>query len=915
LGKWDSQYKDIAGMVNKMISGQPGYGRYALNGVGRICAYRPISGSRVGWTLAVVAPIVESPMQDVRKGLMIVVALCLPLSLIASLFSSAILEKPYKKANEMLVALGCRTQQLHTINDAAELLLRSEMENFKDDLWHCMEMITRSVDMDRMYVWKNYTKDGELYCSQRYEWSGDGIEPQQGKNVTVGISYAADLPGWEEKLSTGEPVCGLVRNFPEDIQALLIPQGIVSILVIPVFLQGSFWGFIGFDDCLRERDFTCDEQSLLCSGSLMVANAILHNEIMEKLVSAQEEAVASTAAKSDFLANMSHEMRTPLNAIIGLSELTLDADGVGGEAEENLIKIYNAGMMLLSLINDILDLSKIESGKFELIAAEYDTPSLINDTITFNVVRIGSKPIKFKPIIDQELPDRLFGDEMRVKQVFNNLLSNAFKYTKKGSVDWTVSFERDGQDVWLISSVKDSGIGISPENIEKLFTDYSQVDTRSNRKIEGTGLGLAITKRLVELMGGTISVESEYGQGTTFTVRLRQDFIGSEPIGAQVVENLKSFKYTDLRRDRSAKLVRSYIPYAAVLVVDDVATNLDVARGMMKPYGIRADCVSSGQAAIDLIRSGEVKYNAIFMDHMMPGMDGIEALRIIREEIDAEYAKTVPIIALTANAITGNEELFLAKGFQAFLSKPIDILQLDAAINRWVRDKDLEIEFASAQAAQDAPAGQDVSDEAGGFDAQKFAEWQIDGLDFDKGLARFCNDAQSYLSILRSYASNTPPLLEKAVNCKEEGLNDYAIIVHGIKSSSRSIGAEIIGEKAEELERAAKAGDREFVEINNDAFIQMAEKLIADMSVMLAGLDGGNPKPRKAEPDAGVLADLLKACVEYDIDEVDKAMVELERFEYESSELVEWLRKQVSIVDFKRIVKRLSSEANMASNF
>ncbi|MDR3279390.1 MAG: response regulator [Synergistaceae bacterium] len=916
LGKRDSRYKGIAGIVNNMISGQPGYGRYALNGAGRICAYRPISGSRVGWTLAVVAPITESPIQDVRKGLMIVVALCLPLGLIASFFASKIIEKPYIKANEMVIALENQTERLLTINDAASLLLHSDAGHFKGDILNCMEMMAGCVNADRVYIWKNQTKDGQLYCSQLYEWSG-GAEPQQDKGITRNISYSAKLPGWKERLSSGHCVNGVVRNFPPEVRAQLALRGIASILVIPVFLKGSFWGFIGFDDCRREREFTIDEESSLRSGSLMVADAILRNEMMLKIIQAQEQAVASTEAKSDFLANMSHEMRTPLNAIIGLAEITLDTDEAQGDAKENLIKIYNSGMMLLSLINDILDLSKIESGKFELIPLEYDTPSLINDTITLNSVRVGSKPIKFNLIIDETLPCKLFGDEMRIKQIFNNILSNAFKYTKEGLVDWSVSCEREGNSVWLVSSVKDTGMGIRPKDIEKLFSDYSQVDMKSNRKIEGTGLGLAITRRLAEMMGGAITVESEYGKGSTFTVRLRQGFVDDTNIGAEVAENLRGFQYADLRRDRSAKLVRPYIPYARVLVVDDVATNLDVARGMLKPYGMKIDCVTSGPAAIELIRSGEEKYNAIFMDHMMPGMDGIEALRIIRGEIDTEYAKTVPIIALTANAISGNEEAFLKKGFQAFLSKPIDIMQMDATVNHWVRDKNLEKELSLSQA--DEPDNLDRrggSDRRSGFGRRELDKWQISGLDFEKGLDRFGGDEESYMDVLKSYASNTPPLLDKALKCTEEGLPDYAIIVHGIKSSSRSIGAEMIGGQAEALEHAAKAGDIAFVLLNNDAFIQAAQKLIADMSVMLWSFEEKNPKPRKAAPDAGVLADLLQSCEEYDIDGVDKAMAALEGCEYESgSELVGWLRGQVNAMGFKQIVERLSGNVTPACNF
>ncbi|MDR1950211.1 MAG: response regulator, partial [Spirochaetaceae bacterium] len=396
------------------------------------------------------------------------------------------------------------------------------------------------------------------------------------------------------------------------------------------------------------------------------------------------KAEAASRAKSEFLATMSHEIRTPLNAIIGLSEIELQKN-LAADVRSDLEKIHNSGSILLGIINDILDISKIEAGSFELIPVEYDTPSLLNDTVQLNIVRIGSKPITFSLDIDETLPARLFGDELRVKQILNNLLSNAFKYTREGLVKLRLKWEQREDDAYLVFTVEDTGQGIKPEDMDKLFSEYSQLDTRANRKIEGTGLGLSITRRLTEMMGGTITVESEYGRGSIFTVGLRQGIVGDQPIGKELAENLMSFRFIETRRNRGRNLVRSYMPYGKVLVVDDVVTNLDVARGLMLPYGLTIDCVNNGREAIDRIRNGAIQYDAVFMDHMMPGIDGIEATRIIRKEIGTEYAKTVPIIALTANALAGNEEMFLAAGFNAFIAKPIDIMRLDVILNQWVR--------------------------------------------------------------------------------------------------------------------------------------------------------------------------------------------------------------------------------------
>jgi PAS domain S-box-containing protein len=412
---------------------------------------------------------------------------------------------------------------------------------------------------------------------------------------------------------------------------------------------------------------------------------------------AEDEAKNASKAKSRFVANMSHEMRTPMNVIVGLTDLMLEEEGTPGNIKETLKKINTAGNTLMGLINDVLDISKVEAGKLELMPVEYDVPSLLNDIITLNTIRIGEKPIVFKLDINEELPATLFGDDLRIKQVLNNLLSNAFKYTKEGTVTLGVSVHTGDTShsplptphslaIWITFYVSDTGIGIREEDVAKLFTDYNQVDTRANRAIEGTGLGLSITKKFVGLMGGEISVESEYGKGTTFCVRIPQGFVTAKPIGKEVIENLQSFHYADKKKSAQEKLVRANLRYARVLVVDDFPMNLDVAAGMLRKYKMTVDCVLSGQEAVNLIAAGRPVYDAVFMDHMMPEMDGIQATKIIRA-LGKEYAEKVPIIALTANAVAGNEQMFLDNGFNAFLSKPINVMTLDAIIQKWVRNK------------------------------------------------------------------------------------------------------------------------------------------------------------------------------------------------------------------------------------
>jgi CheY-like chemotaxis protein len=645
---------------------------------------------------------------------------------------------------------------------------------------------------------------------------------------------------------------------------------------------------------------------LISGGAIFVLGAIVAffaAEVIarpfESLREMKRIAEDASAAKSAFLANTSHEMRTPLNAIIGLSQLSLDMGHVQGEVAENLEKIYVSGTMLLGIVNDLLDIAKIESGKFELIPVDYDVPSMINDTRSLNVSRIADRPIVFELTVDETLPSRLHGDELRVKQIFNNLLSNACKYTREGRIDWLIGWEQEGDNIWLTSSIKDTGIGIRPEDIDKLFADYQQIDIRSNRQIQGTGLGLAITRRLVEAMGGSISVDSVFGEGSTFEVRIRQKLVSDTPIGPVTSEALQSFCYSVGGRMRGRNLVRVRMPYAKVLVVDDVQTNLDVARGILKLYGMQVDCVTSGLEAIKLIRAAEVKYDAILMVHMMPVMDGIEATQIIREEIGSDYARTVPIIALTANAIIGNEEMFLKCGFQAFLTKPMDMMRLDTVLRQWVRRKELEGE-GQAPPAQAAEA---VHDD--GVDKEAL---RIDGIDWAAGLGRFGGEKSVYLSVIRSYAVNTALLLERIRDVNAQTLSDYAIIVHGIKGSSYGIEARDIGKQAETLEHAAKAGDIGFVRLNTPPFIEAANALLDRIRASLSDdASGSKGKPGRHAPDEDLLARMEKAAEDFRIDEMEKIMQELAGFEYETQpELIAWLREQVDRMEFAAIRERLA---------
>jgi signal transduction histidine kinase/CheY-like chemotaxis protein len=453
------------------------------------------------------------------------------------------------------------------------------------------------------------------------------------------------------------------------------------------------------------------------------SNAILELTVQERtkeLVEQTKIALHASKAKSEFLATMSHEIRTPLNAVIGLSEIELRGN-LPDSSMNNIMQIHQSGSSLLGIINDILDISKIEAGAFELVPVVYDTAQFINDTVNLNRVRIGSKPINFVLEINGDFPKKLVGDELRVKQILNNLLSNAVKYTRKGTVTLSVSSPstespfsikglpsiedrslakgvRDNEAI-LHFAVQDTGMGIRAEDLPKLFSGYTQLDVKANRTIEGTGLGLEITKNLVEMMDGNITVESEYGIGSIFTVTLVQGLVNSEGIGEKTAEELRNFRYVNNRKE--IDIIPTLMPYGKVLVVDDVEVNIMVVEGLLEPYGLKIDSATSGQIAIEKICSASPPYDLVFMDHLMPGMDGIETTKVIRaweqeQEQGVEFPQEtprsakqtrVPIIALTANALAGNMEMFLSAGFDGFISKPIDVIQVDKVLNKWVRDK------------------------------------------------------------------------------------------------------------------------------------------------------------------------------------------------------------------------------------
>jgi len=811
-----------------------------------------------------------------------------------------------------------------------------------------------------------------------------------------------------------------------------------------------------------------------------------------------EVAEAANQSKSSFLANMSHEIRTPMNAIMGITDILMQNENVSpDEMSEGLDKIYTSCDMLLGIINDLLDFSKIEAGKLDIIPAQYSVASLINDSVHLNMMRISSKPIKFDLHVDESIPAKLIGDELRIKQILTNLLSNAFKYTDTGKVTLSIISESEAESVTLIISVQDTGRGMNKKQLEKLFDEYTRFDEGTNRTVEGTGLGLSITQRLINLMNGEIHVESEPGKGTLVTVRLPQGMIDTDVLGIEVAEKLQQFRQNGFSHREKIKFVREPMPYGSVLIVDDVETNLFVAVRLMRPYKLRIETAMNGREAIEIIKSGKV-YDIVFMDHMMPEMDGIGATTHLRG-----LGYTGPIVALTANAVAGQSDIFLASGFDAFISKPIDVAQLDSVLNKYIRDKqppgvieatrlqknagetdggadiqpkvdllllesfirdtrkavavldelsqnavwfeneedlrkyiiavhgmksvlgsigeselsnfaykleqggrerdfgliklgaseflkelrtlldkleqehgtdtdadgmDEDIEslrdklFAvgkmcadyNRKSSLDVLAGiincsketrtildkvkehvlrtefeeaeRMVSEYAAGLSSRsvlalsdaelltcgqtgtRLIDRRIAGLDITRGLERYEGDEAVYMKVLRSYAASVSHMLEVIDNVSKDKLDDYTIIVHGIKGASYDIFADQIGKYAEQLENAAKNNDYSYIRRHNPPFMETVRIFINDIADMLTAIDAENPKPQKDKPDDEVLLKLCAACQRYDMDGVDAAMEEIEHYQYDKDGgLTAWLRESVDMMNLTQIVEKLSA--------
>ncbi len=725
----------------------------------------------------------------------------------------------------------------------------------------------------------------------------------------------------------------------------------VSETVYNLFLTGS--GEIRIDGHYFERTVTPLKQNgKIKDWCVILRDMTQQRAMMEELKEAKRRAEEANESKSNFLSNMSHEIRTPMNAIVGMTEILLRSEQ-GGQERGYLVNIKNSSAALLNIINDILDFSKIESGKLEIIEEDYEPMSMLNDLGIIFLTRIGEKPVELLFDIDKDMPQKLCGDSLRIRQVIINIVNNAIKFTESGYVKLAIWLTpiNDGEMVDFAVSVRDTGQGIRQEDMDKLFGSFQQVDTKKNRNKEGTGLGLSISRQLVELMGGQIGVKSEYGKGSTFYFHIPQKVIG-ENKAAQCAERavIGGFMENEIVLDQLKKIAQDYgidyangsaqcvdfffmdvsvyqkwragerldciipesaricvlqnplqedvpddgvivvnkplytmnfcqvinhedvgvmetndgmdftAPNADILIVDDNEMNLKVARGLLQPLEMRIDTADSGKRAIDMVQKKH--YDIVFMDHMMPVMDGVETTRYIRNLSD-EYLSKVPIIALTANAMAGAKDIFLEAGMNDFIPKPIELKTICAKIRKWLPDG-LVQRYQSAKADQ---SGDKTWDELP----------VIEGIDTAEGVKN-SGSPELFMNLLGDFYKLIDIKAAKIEKCLADGMiHDYTIEVHGLKNTARMIGAMQLSELFYKMEQCGNAQDIETIVRENPAVME----LYRSYKPVLEPYGRANEQEKRAVPRSEIieaLENLIHAMDGFDLDGADGALAILEEY-------------------------------------
>lgn len=593
---------------------------------------------------------------------------------------------------------------------------------------------------------------------------------------------------------------GLLAEMPADFR--------IRNMVISLAIVSAIFGTI-----FKYQDYAYRKQNRL----------LLDQE--KKLRETMEDLKVASRAKSEFLANMSHEIRTPINGILGMNTMLLKECN-DDNLKEYALNIQSASHTLLSIINSILDISKIESGKMEILLNNYELFSVLNDCYNMVVTKAEDKNLNFRLDVDENLPVGLLGDEVRIRQIINNLLSNAVKYTEQGFVKLTVGFEpldcdtlEVGSKILLKIAVSDSGKGIKCEDQSKLFQMFQRIDEMKNRNVEGTGLGLNLSRKLVDMMDGEIHVISEYGSGSTFFVSIPQVVKNPDKMG-----NF-SEKYRSLASKQELPKVHLEAAGKRILVVDDVKMNLKVVEGLLKDTGMQVDAVLSGRQALEMVQKNN--YDMIFLDHMMPEMDGVETMRLMRS-LPGNKNEKVPVVMFTANAIIGAREYYLKEGFSDYLSKPVREQELLFLIRKYLNHSDGNEKRVDGDSSAESSSASDLKEKKSTY--EKICA--LRELDAQSGLELCMNDESFYIEMLQEYlAGNKSEELEKFFVAAD--WKNYRIVVHALKSTSLTIGAKKLSEEAKALEMACSSGDVAFVKCNHGSMMKNYQVVIKKINEAL----------------------------------------------------------------------------------
>ena len=644
---------------------------------------------------------------------------------------------------------------------------------------------------------------------------------------------------------------------------------------------------------------------VLLGGCILVVNWVISRMIYwqrnanEELRRAAESAIQGEQAKSRFLSNMSHEIRTPINAILGMNEMIL-REYTDSQLLTYSGNIRNSGRMLLTLVNDILDMSKIESGKMEIILTEYKTADLFLDLWNVIYLRAKDKNLTLSFTLDETMPDTLYGDDVRVKQVVANLLTNAVKYTHKGGVKLHAVYEKMGEDmITLIISVQDTGIGIKKEDIGKLFENFQRLDEDKNRNIEGTGLGMSIATMLLKMMDGDIDVESVYQEGSTFTVRIPQKVISDKPVG----------DFESIRNDHHLTGSKHYdsfeAPEANILAVDDNPLNLAVFTAFLKATKMNIVTAESGKKCLELVK--EQPFHIIFMDHMMPEMDGVETFHEIRKLGGSPNEKT-PVIALTANAVAGAKEYFLEEGFTDFLSKPVDSSKLEQMIVTYLPEELVHIKENQVGESIAEESGKEsvAVKESGAIDYSHYQEY---GINIEDGLSKMADNWKLYLDMIEMFIDRKGRQDQLKQFLTEQNAQDYRILVHALKGDAKMLGIARLGDLTYEHEKQSDAGNLAYVEEHWDELIECWDRALEGFEELYR--ESGREQ-EAAEAIAAPVTDEFGQTFEVSPEEIAEVISWLDEFETAKAEekMKEWLQKPLNPEQRALITNALSASEN-----